>query len=56
MKSYKLEPNSLRIIEKKYQTDFVILNDKFQDNSIDQTPLEPEQMIFSLNPSPDEKI
>ena len=25
MKSYKLEPNSLRIIEKKYQTDFVIL-------------------------------
>ena len=32
-----------------------IINDKFQDTSIDQTPLEPEQMIFSLNPSSDDK-
>ena len=32
-----------------------IINDKFQDNSIDQTPLEPEQMIFSLNPSSEDK-
>ena len=32
-----------------------IINDKFQDNNVDQTPLIPEQMIFSLNPSTEEK-
>ncbi len=32
-----------------------IINDKFQDNNVDQSPLIPEQMIFSLNPSTEEK-
>ena len=28
-----------------------IISYKFQEDNIDQTPLEPEQMIFSLKPS-----
>ena len=32
-----------------------IISYKFQEDNIDQTPLEPEQMIFSLKPSPEEK-
>ncbi len=33
----------------------LIINDQFQDQDMDQTELIPEQMIFSLKPSPSEK-
>ena len=33
----------------------LIINDQFQDQDVDQTELIPEQMIFSLKPSPSEK-
>ena len=33
----------------------LIINDQFQDQDMDQTELIPEQMIFSLNPSQNEK-
>ncbi len=33
----------------------LIISDQFEDNSIDQTELIPEQMIFNLNPSSNDK-